>query len=297
MDSEVLAARTMRSVGFRPARKWRVIRVSLATLHYLMVLAGAGFLLVPLAWMISTSLKDQIGAMAFPPRFIPDQFLWQNYKDVATLMPLATYMKNTALITALTIAGTTWSNSWVAYGFAKLRSRSRSFLFIVLLSTTMLPGQVTIIPLYKMFVNMGWLDTFKPLVVPAFFGSAFTVFLVRQFYVTIPNQILESGRIDGCSELRLYWQIMLPLSKPILVTIAVFAFMGAWNDLFGPLIYISSDEKKTLALGIMMLKGMYNTEWHYLMALSLIAMLPCIIVFYFAQRYYLEGIVLGAVKG
>ena len=275
--------------------------VSRYAIFYL-VLAGLGVLfLVPFAWMLSVSLHDLSSVFAQPFRWIPDEARWENYSRITSLLPFWRYTLNTVLVTALVLTGTLLSCSLAAFGFSRIRFRGRESLFALCLSTMMLPGQVTMIPLYMLFAKLGWVDTYLPLVVPAFFGSPFYIFLLRQFFLTIPREYDQAAMLDGASQLRIYWSIILPLARPALATVALLTFVGTWNDFFGPLIYLNSPEKATLTLGLSMLKsqvvGSGVTQWNLLMAGAVLVMLPNVIVFFLAQRHFVRGITLGGLRG
>lgn len=255
------------------------------------------FFILPFLWIISTSLKGDTQIFTIPPEWIPETFHWENYAKVFDRMPFLIYLKNSVFISAVTIIGTLISSSLVAYAFGCLNWPGRNGLFIFVLATMMLPLQVTMIPLFVLFKEIGWLNTFKPLTIPAFLGGgAFNIFLLRQFFLTIPKDLLDSARIDGCSELRIYWSIVLPLAKPALATVAILTFMFTWNDFIGPLIYLSDKMKGTLALGLGMFVGQYVTEWSILMAASLLMMLPMILIFFFFQKYFIQGFTMSGLK-
>lgn len=267
--------------------------------YVILAVISAGFLL-PLVWMISVSLQDVGGVFAQPFSWIPSQPRWENYADVVTLVPFGRYFMNTIFVTGLVLIGTLLSCSLVAYGFSRIRFRGRNVLFAICLSTMMLPGQVTMIPLYVMFSRIGWVDTLWPLIVPAFFGSPFYIFLLRQFFLSIPREYDEAARLDGAGKLRIYWSIILPQARPALITVALFTFIGTWNDFFTPLIYINSPEHATLTLGLNMLKsqivGTGMTQWHLLMAASAMVMVPNILLFAVAQKYLVKGISMGGLR-
>ncbi|NMB45921.1 MAG: carbohydrate ABC transporter permease, partial [Firmicutes bacterium] len=205
---------------------------------------------------------------------------------------------NTILIVAFTLFGVLGSSSLSAYGFARLRFPGRDAIFMILLSTMMLPGVVLMIPQFVMFRNLGWIDTFKPLIIPHYFGGgAFNVFLLRQFFRSLPEELSDAARIDGCGEFKIYYRIILPLAKPALATIGIFTFMGTWNDFMGPLIYLNSPEKRTLALGLASFRSLYATHWNLLMAASTVMVIPIIVLFFGAQRHFVQGIVLTGLKG
>lgn len=227
---------------------------------------------------------------------------WKNYGDAVNFLPPEThrgliYLWNTVFVALLNIAGYTLSSSLVAFAFARLRWPGRDTLFVVMLSTMMLPSAVTLIPVFLIFKGLGWIDTLRPLWVPAFFAAPFNVFLLRQFFLTIPNDLEDAAKIDGCSYFRIYWNIMLPLIKPALAALTIMAFLGSWNNFMGPLVYISSAEKMTLALALRIFQSGHSVEFGMLMAASTLVVLPVIVVFFFTQRYFIEGITLTGIKG
>jgi multiple sugar transport system permease protein len=289
-----------RAAPFRVAahagQKRRVLRLEHALVWGLLVL-GALVMIVPFLWLVSTSLKEQRQIFMYPPQWIPNPLRWQNYPESMTVLPFVRFVGNTVLVTAITMVGTLLTSALCAYGFARLRFPGRDLIFMVLLSTLMLPYAVIMIPQYIMFKYLGWIDTYLPLTVPAYFGGGvFNIFLLRQFFRTIPADLTDAARMDGAGEFRIWAQIMLPLARPALAVIAVFTFINSWNDFLGPLIYLSSNDKFTIALGLATFKGMYATQWHYLMAASTIMVVPIIILFFLAQRYFVQGIVLTGMK-
>lgn len=285
------------------AQPWRVIAGATARYALLYTFCGVfGLLfLAPFAWMLSVAGQDGAGVFAQPFRWIPDTYRWENYGAATSLLPFWRYAANTVLVTGSVLIGTLLSCSLVAYGFARLRFRGRDRLFALCLATMMLPGQVTIIPLYLLFASLGWVDTYLPLIVPAFFGTPFAIFLLRQFFLTIPKEYDEAALLDGAGRFRIYWSIILPLSRPALATVALLTFVGTWNDFFGPLIYLNSPELATLTLGLNMLKsqviGTGATPWHVLMAGAVLVLLPNIIVFLLAQRQFIKGMATGGIRG
>lgn len=230
--------------------------------------------------------------------FLAEKFIFSNYPKALTTMPFLTYTRNTLIITGLNMIGTVFSASLVAYSFAKLRWKGRDIWFIVMLATMMLPSQVTQIPLFVLYKKLGWLNTYYPLVVGSFFGGgAFNIFLLRQFFSTLPNELSEAAKVDGCSEMRIFLNIVLPLCKPALATIAIFSFMGSWNDFFGPLIYLTEPQKYTIALGLRAFQGYSGVQWNLLMAASVVTALPTLILFFCFQNYFVKGITLTGIKG
>lgn len=264
---------------------------------YLTLAAVAAVLIIPLLWMLSASLKGNEEIFAIPPTWIPEKIRWENYADVFDRLPFLAYLRNTTFITTLTIVGTVFSSSLVAYAFACLRWPGRDKLFIFVIATMMLPLHVIMIPLFVIFKELHWLNTYKPLIVPAFLGGgAFNIFLLRQFFLTIPGELFDAARIDGCSEWRLYWSIAMPLARPALITVAILTFMFSWNDFLGPLIYLSDQAKNTLALGLALFVGQHQTEWGILMAASIIMMIPMVLIFFFFQRYFIQGFTMSGLK-
>lgn len=265
---------------------------------YLGLMACMVVLILPFLWVISTSLKGNEQIFAIPPQFIPETIHWESYLQVFERMPFLTYFLNSTFISIIAIIGTVLSSSLVAYGFACIRWPGRDAVFILVLATMMLPAQVTMIPIFVMFKDIGWLNTFKPLTVPAFLGGgAFNIFILRQFFLSIPQSLFDAARIDGCSEFRIWYQIALPLAKPALATVAILTFLFTWNDFLGPLIYLSDQLKGTLALGLAMFTGQHQTEWGLLMAASVLMMLPVIIIFFFFQKYFIQAFATSGIKG
>jgi multiple sugar transport system permease protein len=272
-------------------------KVSTAAIYATLSLFGAAFV-IPFLWMVATSLKGSGAIFAMPPQWIPKEFHFENYLVIFDRMPFLQYLRNSLFVTLLTIIGVVGTSSLVAYAFACLRWPGRDALFVLILVTMMLPMQVTMIPVFVLFKELGWLNTFKPLVVPAFFGGgAFNIFLLRQFFLGIPKDLADAARIDGCSEFRIYWNIMLPLARPALATVSIMTFMFTWNDFLGPLIYLSDKTKGTLALGLSMFVGQYATEWAQMMAASVLMMVPMIVLFFFFQRYFIQGFTMSGIKG
>ncbi|MDI2587569.1 MULTISPECIES: carbohydrate ABC transporter permease [unclassified Psychrobacillus] len=258
--------------------------------NFILLCIGSLLFLSPLWWMISTSLKTMKEVMSFPPTFFPTDWKWENYLKTWEAAPFDLYTINTLTITILVVIGQVIVNSFVAYGFAKIPFKGRNVLFAIVLSTMMIPGFVTLIPQYVLFSKLGWVNTYLPLVVPAFFGSAFNIFLLRQFYMTIPNEMIEAAKMEGASHFYIWRKIGIPLTKPAMATVAIFSFNGAWNDFLGPLLYVNNENLYTLQLGLQVFKGEMNTQWNYLMAGSLFVLLPVVILFFFFQKYFIQGI-------
>ena len=257
---------------------------------YAILCIAAGVFLLPLFWMISSSLKPEWQVLANPPVWLPNPPRWENYREALTYLPFGRYAINTLIISLGAIAGHVLSCTLVAYAFARLRAPGKNFLFLLVLSTLMLPYPVTMVPLFAIFNQLGWIDTFLPLIVPAFFGNAFYIFLLRQSFKQIPPELEDAARIDGASTAAMLWQVILPLSRPALATVAIFTFQAAWNDFLAPLIFLHDQSKYTLMLGLSFFRGAYTVNWAYLMAASLVITLPVIALFFFTQREFIEGV-------
>jgi len=286
------AART-----FRQSKKWNS-RFHITATHIVLLL-GAIIVLFPIAWMLSTSLKSPLEVKKFPPVWIPEPIVWENYVNAVTIFPVPfwLFIWNSLFLSLANVTGAVISNTIVAFAFARLRFRGNRVLFLIVLSTMMLPQEVTMIPLFVLFSKLGWVNSYKPLIVPQFFANAFYIFLMRQFFTTIPRDLDDAARIDGCGVLGLFFRIMLPLAKPAVGIMAIFEFTGSWNWFLGPLIYLSKMETFPLALALSYLRATYRVLWSELMVVSFIAMLPPLILFFIAQKAYIQGIVVTGVKG
>ncbi len=276
-----------------PAVKMRIQRA----ITYLCLTGVSISFLIPFVWLVLSALKPSDEIFVFPPVWIPKHFEWHNFVDAMTEVPFGQYALNTLLIALVNVVGNVVSCSLVAYGFARFRFPGRRILFMILLATLMIPSQVLLVPQFILFQKLGWVNTFLPLTVPAFFGSAFFVFLLRQFFMTIPVELEEAARIDGAGPFRIFFTIVLPLIKPALTAVAVFSFQGAWNDFLGPLIYLNDPDKFTLQLGLAQFQGTFHTQWNLIMAASVVVTLPMLIIFFLAQRYFVQGITLTGSKG
>ena len=275
-------------------------------------------MLLPFLWIVMTSVKTADNAMAYPPQWWPHPFSWRNYRDVLHYanVDVLLWTRNTLIVEVLSVSGVTISSVIVAYGFAKIKFHGRGILLGLMLSTMMIPFPVTMVPLFTIFRRLSlsllllllllggdhtgvpWLGTFKPLWVPTWLGQAFSIFLLRQFFMTIPEELTEAARIDGCSELGILFRVIVPLSRPAIVVVALFAFMGTWNDFIAPLIYLQRPQQFTLALGLQNLQSQHNgTPWHLLMAATVLVILPVIVLFLLAQRTFIEGIATTGIKG
>ena len=257
----------------------------------LLVAFGVVFL-APFAWMVSTSLKPLSETMSLPPRWIPSTIQWRNYPDAIKAMGhFWRYAGNSLYLCLMTVVGTVASSALAAYGFARIEWRGRDKVFLVLLATMMIPFPVIMVPIFGLFKSLGWIGSFKPLWVPSFFAGAFNVFLLRQFFLTLPADLTEAARIDGCTEFQIFWKIILPLCRPALLVVTLFQFMATWNDFLGPLIYLTEQKDFTLALGLQSFQSQQGgTSWHFLMAASTLVILPVLAIFFLAQKTFIEGI-------
>ena len=265
-------------------------------LLYIVLILIAVIMVVPFLWMLSTSLKTQYDAVRIPPVWIPDPPRWENYVKLFTEQPMFQFMLNTIKIVFFVVLGQLFFSSLAAYSFARISFKGRNVVFFFYIATLMVPGQVTMIPTYLMFAKAGLTDNHLALILPAFF-SAFGVFLLRQFFMSLPRELEEAAEIDGCNPFMTYWRIMLPLVVPAMLTLGVFTLMNTWNDYMGPLIYLSSPEKYTMTLGIAYFKGVYTTQWNLVMAGSIVSVVPILIAYLCAQKYFIEGIAFSGVKG
>ncbi len=264
---------------------------------YLLLVAGAALLLIPFVFMVISSVKTEaeVSAGSFAP---PAEIRWRNYPEALRKMAFLPALANTVVITTLCVAGQVISSSLVGFGFARFKFRGRDALFMVMLSTMMLPAQVTMIPVFVLFRSLNLIDSFWPLIIPNFLAAPFFVFMFRQFFAQIPEELTEAARIDGASNWTIYWRLMMPLCGPVIAIVAIYTFLATWNDFMGPLIYLNSPENRTLALALNTFKGQYGiTDAQLLMAASAVCMLPCIVLFFAAQKYFVESVAMTGLKG
>ncbi|MEK3922581.1 carbohydrate ABC transporter permease [Paenibacillus sp. FSL K6-2393] len=266
-------------------------------LAYVCLIVASAFFMIPFIWLLSTSLKPLTQVFTFPPEWIPHPILWSNYSRAVEYIPFWTYLKNTAIITIVSTLGVIISCPLVAYSFAKLEYRGRGILFFVTLAVMMIPGQVTMIPLFLLFTKLGWVGTPLPLIVPQFFGVPIYIFLLRQFFMGLPDALREAARLDGASEFRIYLQIMFPLAKSAVLAVALFQFMGSWTDFMGPLLYLTNEPSYTVSLGLQQFQSQKGSEWGLLMAVSTLMTLPIIVLFFFLQKTFISGITFSGIKG
>jgi multiple sugar transport system permease protein len=254
------------------------------------------FFIIPFIWMVSTSLKPITQVFSYPPEWLPKPFRWVNYLEAMDYIPFFTYLNNTVVITLFSTLGVVLSCPLVAYSFAKLEWKGRGVFFFITIAVMMIPGQVTMIPLFLIFNEIGWVGTPLPLIVPAFFGVPFYIFLLRQFFLGLPNTLRDAAKIDGASEFRIYWQIMLPLAKPAILAVGLFQFMASWTDFIGPLLYLTDETQYTLSLGLQQFQTQMGTEWGLMMAVSTMMTLPIIVLFFFLQKTFIQGITFSGIK-
>ncbi|GLC90364.1 carbohydrate ABC transporter permease [Lysinibacillus piscis] len=269
-------------------KKYKIILYGLLGLFSL-------YFLLPFVWVILAALKTEAEVFSFPPKIFPDVPQWKNFVDAWNSQPFGTYLKNSVIVTVMTTLGQLISCSLVAYGFARYDFKYKNILFVILLATMMIPWDVTMIPLYMEFNMLGWINTLKPLVVPAFFGSAYYIFLLRQFLMSVPKDLENAARIDGANEFQIFFKIFLPIMKAPLILIAVLNILSVWNDYLGPLIYLQDQSKYTLALGLAAFKGIHDLQILPIMSITLVMIIPPVVIFLFAQKYIVEGIS-GSIK-
>lgn len=257
--------------------------------NFLLLIAGSLFMMAPLFWMLSIALKsmDEIYRGEFS--FIPDDIQFSNFIEIFNVIPFGTYFLNTSVITVIVVLANVFVNAFIAYGFAKIKFKGRKVLFIIVLSTMMLPGFVTLIPQYVIFAKIGLVNTYYPLIIPHLLGSAFNIFLLRQFFKGVPDTYIEAAKLEGANHFQIFFKIALPMVKPALFTVAIFSFNGVWNDFLGPLLYLNDESLYTLQLGLQVFQEQSTTQWNYLMVGSLLILAPVIILFFFFQKYFIQG--------
>ena len=300
-----MSANSSRSTALAPGSEshprtgsfsWRSTRESLFK-HTVLIFFGI-FFIFPLIWMLATALKTDQQVLSYPPTWIPDPVVWQNFPDAFRFVPFATYLRNSLLVATLSVIGVTISSALPAYAFSRMEWPGRDIVFVLVISTIMLPFQVTMIPLYIIFNKIGWINTLWPLFVPSFFGNAFYIFLLRQFFLGIPQELSDAAFIDGAGELRILWSVILPLAKPALMVVALFQFLNSWNDFLVPLIYLNDRELFTISLGLAQMQSSYGlSRFSLIMAAASIFTVPIIVLFFFAQRSFIQGITFTGMKG
>jgi ABC-type glycerol-3-phosphate transport system permease component len=283
------------AAGARTSASVRSRRLAVDLFFYVLMTGLAVMFIAPLVWMVGASLKPEPDVLAIPPTFIPRQFEWQNYVEVWSVVPRFLY--NSVKLALLSVVGALFFSSLAAYAFARIEFAGRDLAFSVLLSTLMVPGIVTLIPLYIIYRNIGWIDTHYPLWVPRALHSVFAIFLLRQFFKQIPKDLEDAAEIDGASTFRIYWNIMLPQVKPALAAVGIFSFLDSWNDLFGPLIFLNSIGNQTLPVALALFQGEFFSQVSVLMAGATLTVLPVLVIYFSAQKYFIQGITLTGIKG
>ena len=264
---------------------------------FLLVLLFAVMFAFPIYWMLVTSLKTLPEVFHLPTVWWPADLIWSNYPDALEVFPFVRYTFNTLRVTIPVAVGTTVSSAFVAYGFSRMRWRGRDIVFYLVLATLMIPNWVTLVPLYILFDRLGWVDTYRPLILPSFFGDPFSIFLLRQFFLRQPQDLVDAGRVDGASHFRIFAQIIVPLSRPALTVVALFAFINSWTEFFQPLIYLSTPDKYTLQLGLFNFFSQHAVDWPGFMAASVVVLAPVAILFFLAQKTFIEGISFTGLRG
>jgi ABC-type glycerol-3-phosphate transport system permease component len=268
-----------------------------AVASYAALISGGVSFLVPFFWMITTSIKTPAQTYAYPIKWLPYPIAWHNYADLFELAPMLAYLRNTIILTVLGVVFSLVGSSIAGYAFARLRFPGRDLLFYLMLATIMIPSWATLIPSYILFGKLGLLDTYVPILLPALFATPFNTFLLRQFFLSIPTELEDAARVDGAGTLRCFLLIALPMAKPALIIVGLFAFLHYWNDFLGPLVYLSTESKFPLSLGIANFAGEQVQNFPVMMAAATIAMLPCVLLFFVAQRWFIQGVVITGVKG
>jgi multiple sugar transport system permease protein len=280
----------------RNQRKILLDKMGFGVLFLVLVVITVAFL-VPLFWLLSCSLKESRELFTVPVRWIPSKPRFDNFVRMFNYFPFMRYLGNTLIIVFFNIIGSTLSSAVVAYGFSRLYWKGRDKVFVIVLITMILPFQVIMVPLFMMFNSLHWIGTFLPLTVTCFFGNPFYIFLMRQFFLSLPQELNDAARIDGAHEFRIFAQIAIPLSTPVLATVAIFAFLKTWNDFIGPLIFLANDKLYTLAIGAQMIRSRLQPNWEILMPLGVVMVLPVLIIFFLMQKYFIQGIAMSGIKG
>ncbi len=278
---------------------WKYVKKHLKkkTVPRILLMVMCLFYLLPLYWMVATSFKGSQELSSFPPTLWPHKFIWQNYRDAVEYIPFLKYFINSLIIALGVTAGSVLSNSFIAYGFSRIQWKGREVLFLIAIATMFIPFPVTLVALFDIFAKIGWINTYLPLIVPSFLGQALYLFMIRQFLMSLPKDLSSAAIIDGASEFTVFLKIMLPLMKPVLAVVAIFSGVNAWNDFLTPLIYLQTEDLYPLSIGLQFFRAEHNVAFSQLMAASTLAIVPVVILFLLFQRFFVEGITVGAVKG
>ncbi len=280
--------RQRNAIAFRWTRKHIGVRILLISISLLY--------LIPFYWMFNTALKSNPELAIIPPTLLPSSWEWNNFGKALTTIPFLHYFLNTIIYTTLVVIGSVCSNLIVAYGFSCIEWPGRDLVFYLVLITIFIPFPIAIIPLFDLFAWLHWINTLLPLIVPAFLGSAFYIFLLRQFLLQLPKDLLDAARIDGASEWRILWLVVMPMARPALAVVAILSGIAAWNDFMGPLIYLQDDNMHTLSIGLQVFRSTHDVQFNLLMAASIMVILPIIILFFLCQRFFIEGITSVSIK-
>lgn len=266
------------------------------TAVYILLALGGVTMLLPFVWMISTSLKTKTQVVAYPPVWVPDPVRWENYAEAVGSFPFIQYTLNTLFVTVAVLIGTVAISLCAGYAFARIHFKFRNQLFMVILATMMIPGQVTMILVFKLVKDLGWMNSYLALIIPSL-CSGFSIFLMRQFFLSLPKELEAAAMVDGCGQLRTLWSIFVPLSKPAIATVSVLSFMGTWNSFLWPLLLISDKSKQMITVGLLQFQGAFSTSYELLMAAAFLSLLPIFLIYFFAQDYFIEGIATSGMKG
>ena len=271
-------------------------RIELLILYILLIILAAWFV-IPFFWLLSSSLKEPHELFSVPMQWLPSSIQFENYIRMFNAIPFGLYLRNTMIIVFFTVVGRVVSNCFVAYGFSRIDWPGRDKVFVIVLASMILPFQVVMVPLFLQFQRFGWIGTFLPLTLTQFFGHPFSIFLLRQFFMAMPLELSEAAKIDGAGEFRIFSQICIPLARPVIATVAIFAFLAAWNDFIGPLIFLTDSRLYTLSIGAHMIRSDIQPNWELLLALGVVMVTPVLIIFFLLQKYFIQGIALSGIKG
>jgi multiple sugar transport system permease protein len=294
--SDTIEVRLKKKFGVKLSESIKFRQRITGTLGTIALLMGSVLILYPLIWMISTALKSDAEVMV-NPSLIPKAWMFENFINAWKAVPFGLYMYNTLFLTVVGLVGTLLSNTLIAYGFAKFDFKGKDAIFLCVLGTMMIPGMVTMIPSYVLFSKIGWVGSYLPLTIPAFTGSAYNIFLIRQAFMGVNSAYSDAAKIEGAGEMKILTRIYIPLCRPVLTTVAVFTFNGRWNDYFSPMLYLNSEKLYTLQLGLRSFRGTAGVEWQKFMAASLIVLVPTVLIYFFMQKYIIQSVAIGGIKG
>lgn len=294
MSASLRSYTPLHSKPLTRTKPWLWIRLLGRSLLYIVLICGAIIALLPFIWMVFEALKPT--TEIYSASWLPTHFEWSNFPAALTTLPFGHFFLNSAIVTLANVIFQTSSSTIVAYGFARFQFKGRRFLFLLLVATLMIPYYVTLIPVFIEFDKLGWVNTFLPLIVPGIFGNAFYIFLMRQFFGSIPRELDEAAMVEGAGPLTILFRVLIPQSFPAMITVGIYTFLSTWNDFLNPLIYLNQMQNYTVAVGLEYFVGQYSSQWNYMMAVALLALIPCILIFFFAQRYFIQGIVVSSAE-